>query len=149
MEATVSWNTKLTFTGNARGHETIMDTTLKNGGLNRGPTPKEILLESMSACAGIDVVAILDKSKHLPLTLDIHATAETRKTGPSVFEFVKMTYKASGDTPAPDLLKAVELSMTKYCGVTAMITKVCPVTYEVFLNGEKIGDGQAKFQFEN
>ncbi len=149
MEATVSWNTKLTFTGNAHGHETVMDTSLKNGGLNRGPTPKEILLESMCACAGMDVIAILDKSKHSPLTLDIHATAETMKTGPSVFEFVKMSYKGSGDTPAAEFLKAVEFSMTKYCGVTAMITKVCPVTYEVFLNGVKIGDGQAKFQFEN
>lgn len=149
MEASVSWNTKLTFTGNARGHETVMDTTLKNGGLNRGPSPKEILLESMCACAGIDVIAILEKKNLLPLTLDMSASAETKKTGPSVFEFVHLGFKASGNTPASELIHAVELSMTKYCGVTAMITKVCPVTYEIFLNGEKVGEGQAKFQFEN
>lgn len=145
MEALVSWNTKLTFTGVARGHETVMDTTLKNGGLNRGPSPKEVLLESMCACAGIDVIAILEKSKHLPLTLEMKAAAEQTKTTPAVFAFVNIQYKASGSTPSSELLKAVELSMTKYCGVTAMITKICPVTYEVFLNGDKIGEGEAKF----
>lgn len=145
METIVAWNTKLTFTGNARGHETVMDTTLKNGGLNRGPSPKEILLESMCACAGIDVIAILEKGHQLPLTLEMKATAEQTKTTPAIFAFVNIQYKASGNTPSDDLLKAVELSMTKYCGVTAMITKTCPVTYEVFLNGEKIGEGVAKF----
>lgn len=145
MEALVSWNTKLTFTGNSRGRETVMDTTLANGGLNRGPSPKEIVLQAMCACAGIDVIAILEKSKHLPLTLDMSAKAEQTKTTPAVFEFVHIEYKASGDTPEKDLVRAVELSMTKYCGVTAMITKVCPVTYEVFLNGNRVGEGKANF----
>lgn len=145
METTVNWNTKLTFTGNARGHETVMDTTFNNGGLNRGPSPKEILLESMCACAGIDVIAILEKSNQLPLTLEMKATAEQTKTTPAVFEFVHIKFVGMGSTPAKDFIKAVELSMTKYCGVTAMITKVCPVSYEVVLNDEKISEGRAKF----
>jgi putative redox protein len=145
MDAIVSWNTKLTFTGNSRGLETVMDTTFANGGLNRGPSPKEIVLQAMCACAGIDVIAILEKSKHLPLTLDMSANAEQTKTTPAVFEFVHIVFKATGDTSEKDLLKAVELSMTKYCGVTAMITKVCPVTYDVFLNGNKVSEGIAKF----
>lgn len=147
MEVSVSWNTKLTFIGTARGHETVMDTPLKNGGLNLGPTPKEILLEAMCACAGIDVIAILEKNKHLPLTLEMNASAEQSKTTPAVFESVIIQYKSSGDIAATELIKAVELSMTKYCGVTAMITKVCPVSYEIFLNGEWIGEGKAKFNF--
>lgn len=146
MEATVSWNTKLTFTGNTRGHETVMDTSLKNGGLNRGPTPKELVLEAMCGCAGMDVISILEKKHHLPLTLAIHASAELTNTTPAIFASVKIAYKALGEIPGADLIRAVELSMTKYCGVTAMIAKACPVTYEIFLNEDKIGNGLAKFE---
>lgn len=145
MEATVSWNTHLSFTGRTRGHETELDTVFKNGGLNRGPTPKEILLESMCACSGMDVIAILDKSKHLPLTFEMSAHAEQTKTTPAYFAFVKIIYKAMGDTPANELIKAVDLSMTKYCGVSYMISKVCPITYDIFLNDQKVGSGEAKF----
>jgi len=41
------------------------------------------------------------------------------------------------------VLKAVNLSMTKYCGVSAMIAKAAPIYYKVNINGSEVGSGQA------
>lgn len=146
MEANVKWNTKLSFTGHVRGHETIMDTSLANGSLNRGPSPKEMLLNAISACAGMDVVAILEKKNpHSLLTLDINAKAEMTKTTPSYFAVINLTFKLSGEVDKESAIKACEASMTKYCGVSYMLVKACPIYYEVVLNGEKVFTGESKF----
>ncbi len=148
MEANVKWNTKLSFTGNVRGHETLMDTTLANGSLNRGPNPKEMLLNSISACAGMDIVSILEKHKENILTLDINAKAVMTKTTPAYFASIKLIYKISGEVSKESAIRACEASMTKYCGVSFMLSKVCPITYDVILNGESIHSGESKFAID-
>lgn len=145
MEANVKWNTKLSFTGHVRGHETIMDTSLANGSLNRGPSPKEMLLNAISACAGMDVVSILEKNKQDLLNLEILAKADMTKTTPSYFSIINLSFKLTGGVDKDWAIKACEASMTKYCGVSFMLSKACPIHYEVVLNGEKIFAGESKF----
>ncbi len=145
MEANVKWNTKLSFTGNVRGHETPLDTTLANGSLNRGPSPKEMLLNSISACAGMDIVSILEKKKGNLINLEISASAELTKTTPSYFSMISLIFKIYGDVSKEDAINSCTLSMTKYCGVSFMLLKVCPITYEVKLNNESIFKGNSKF----
>lgn len=146
MEANVKWISKLSFTGNVRGHETPMDTTLANGSFNRGPSPKEMLLNAISGCAGMDVASILEKNKENLLTLDIKATANTTKTTPSYFSDINLIFKLSGSMEKESVIKACELSMTKYCGVSYMLGKACPISYDVYLNSEKVFTGISKFE---
>ena len=40
--------------------------------------------------------------------------------------------------------KAVELSMTRYCRVSAMISKAVTIYYHIFLNENKLINGQTK-----
>ena len=145
MEAVVKWNSKLSFTGHVRGHETLMDTTLANGSLNRGPSPKEMLLNAISACAGMDVASILEKNNKDLLTLDIHAKADMTKTTPSYFSIINLSFNLSGGVEKDSAIKACEASMTKYCGVSYMLSKACPIHYEVVLNGEKVFSGESNF----
>jgi putative redox protein len=145
METNVKWNSKLSFTGNVRGHETQMDTTFANGSLNRGPTPKELLLNSVSACAGMDIASILEGHKENLLTLDINAKAEMTKSTPSYFASIHLIFKLSGGLSKESAIKACVSSMTKYCGVSFMLGKVCPITYDVVLNGEQVFSGESKF----
>jgi putative redox protein len=145
MEANVKWNSKLSFTGVVRGHETQMDVPFEQGGLNRGPNPKELLLNSISACAGMDIASILEGHKEDLLTLDINATAELTKTTPSYFSSIKLIFKLSGGLKKESAIKACVASMTKYCGVSYMLSKACPITYEVYLNGESVFAGESKF----
>ncbi len=145
MEALVKWNSKLSFTGFVRGHETPLDTTFANGSLNRGPSPKEMLLNSISACAGMDIASILEKNKGNLVNLEILANAEMTKTTPSYFANIHLVFKIFGTVTSEQAIKSCELSMTKYCGVSFMLAKVCPITYEVFLNNETVYKGISKF----
>jgi putative redox protein len=145
MEANVKWNSKLSFTGNIRGFETNLDTTFANGGLNRGPNPKEMILNSLCACAGMDVASILEGHKEDLLTLDLNAKGELTKTTPSYFSAINVIFKLSGGLKKDSAIKACHASMTKYCGVSYMLGKVCPITYEVQLNGESVFSGESKF----
>jgi putative redox protein len=145
MEANIKWNSKLSFTGIVRGHETQMDTTLANGSLNRGPNPKEMLLNSVSACAGMDIASILEKHNEKLLTLDINAKAELTKTTPAYFSSVNLIFKLTGELSKESAIKACEASMTKYCGVSFMLSKACPIYYDVELNGEKVFSAESKF----
>jgi putative redox protein len=57
-----------------------------------------------------------------------------------------MIYKLTGQDLSVDKVReAVELSMTKFCGVSAMISKVVPIFYTIVINGEVEHRGQAKF----
>lgn len=145
MKSKVLWNTELSFTGIVRGHETQLDTTLANGSLNRGPSPKEMLLNAIGACAGMDIVSIFKKNKQDLLSLEIEASAELTNTTPSYFSKIHLVYKIFGEVSSAEAIKSCDLSMTKYCGVSYMLLKTCPITYEVKLNNELISNGFSHF----
>lgn len=132
-----------TFEAQMRDHRVIMDTKDSN----QGPTPKEILLSSICACSGIDVVSILQKMRTDLQSCEIFAETDTTSTYPSIFTEVKIVFDIKGSDIKPDQAKkAVVLSMTKYCGVSAMVVKASPMKYEVVLNGAVIAQGQANFE---
>ena len=145
MSTVTKWKKDLAFEVTARDHKVILDTKLENQP-GAGPTPKEILLGSISACAGIDVVSILQKMRVQLVSCEVFAEADTTTEQPSIFKEVHLRFDVQGaDIKDTQALKAVNLSMTKYCGVTAMVFQASPVRYEVVLNGQNLGEFYAKF----
>jgi putative redox protein len=71
--------------------------------------------------------------------------SQTSKGYPAVFEKAELTYSAQGSIDGDKFLEAVKLSQTKYCGVSAMLSKSFPIHYRVELNGTEIGRGEAYF----
>jgi putative redox protein len=135
MKVTTNWVSHLAFDVTADTGQTVrLDTTIENGSLGSGMNPKKMMLASLCGCSGIDVVEILNKMK-VPFTnLSIEATAEQTDTVPKVFSVINMTYKADVDEAHLDqFTRAVSLSQEKYCGVSAMLAKVCPIHYTVEL----------------
>ena len=53
----------MAFTAEINGHKVLMDTTADDGGHDSGPSPKRLMLASLSGCTGIDIVSILNKMK--------------------------------------------------------------------------------------
>ncbi|MNK07820.1 hypothetical protein D3C87_257400 [compost metagenome] len=137
------WKGGLAFEAQMRGHKVMLDTK----DADQGPTPKEILLASICACSGIDVASILQKMRvHLESCV-ISSETDTTTTYPSIFTEVKIIYDIKGsDIKVDQAVKAVTLSMTKYCGVSAMVVKAVPLKYEVILNGEKVAEAFANFE---
>src|SRR6476661_3084559 len=111
MEAVVNWKTGLSFEGTASGHTVAIDTTVAGGGGDTGMSPKQMLLASLCACSGMDVVEIIQKMRVRFTQLQIVAEAEQTDTHPKVFKYINMKYRA--DVSADDvekLEKAIVLS---------------------------------------
>jgi putative redox protein len=144
MDATCVWKGGQSFDAVNRQHTTPMDAKPPFG-KDKAATPKEMLLNAISGCTAMDVISLLRKSKEEPRTFSIEAHADLTPGQPSVFSRVHLVYRLEGELVENHVLEAVQKSMSLYCGVTAMIVKAAPVTYEIFQNGSKIGEGEARF----
>jgi putative redox protein len=64
--------------------------------------------------------------------VNIDIEAEVREQDPKIYNYIKIIYRFKGKNISYDKVeKAVKLSMEKYCGVSAMLEKAVPITYEV------------------
>ena len=121
----------ITFSGRTdSNHWLTMDGPVEFGGSNAGIRPKELLLLAIAGCTGSDVASILAK-KRVPLSgFDIHVTAEETQEHPKTFSSMHIEYVFRGDGINPkDVERAIDLSLTKYCGVTAMFQKAMDITH--------------------
>lgn len=121
----------ITFVGKAdSGHWITMDGPENFGGSNAGVRPKELLLIGLGGCTGSDVVTILQKKKIKVDGFEMNITSEVSEEHPQVFTKINVEYVFYGkDIQEKDIERAIELSMTKYCSVTAMLSKAMPVTH--------------------
>lgn len=145
----MTWIKGMEFQAENRGHMTKFDVSPEQGGADAGPTPKEVLLNAMCACSGMDIVSIAKKMRQEISSLKIEAKAEKTNTIPSYFASVHIRYYFEGkDLDREKTIRNVCLSMTKYCGVSYMVSKASPVTFDVTLNGQLIHEDKAEFALE-
>jgi len=121
----------ITFIGKAdSGHWITMDGPENFGGSNSGIRPKELLMVGLGGCTGSDVVTILQKKKIDVDGFEMNISADVREEHPQVYTKMHIEYVFYGKSIEPkDVERAIELSMTKYCSVTAMLQKAMPVTH--------------------
>ncbi|MGA9364252.1 MAG: OsmC family protein [Bacteroidota bacterium] len=111
-------------------HWVIMDGPETFGGGNAGARPKELLLFALGGCTASDVIPILSK-KRVPLQgFEIHLTGDVREEHPQVFTDIHIEYIFYGEGIDPvDIERAIELSTTKYCAVSAMLRPSVKITH--------------------
>ena len=135
MKTITKWVDGLAFDATAdTGHTVRIDTSIEGGGLGSGMNPKKMLLGSLNACSGMDVVEMLKKMRITFTKFEIEAEAEQTEEHPKVFKSINMVYRI--DVKPEDLDKvtrAVTLSQEKYCGVSAMLAKHCTINYTIEL----------------
>lgn len=146
MKNVLNWSKEMRFEAVADGNSVAMDAKSPIG-KGSAQTPKELMAAGLGGCTAMDVVAFLKKEKQALSELNVEVEVETSKSGyPVVFTHALISFNATGVLDPQILLKAVELSQTKYCGVSAMLAKAFPIEYVVRLNGEEIGRGRADFK---
>ena len=93
-----------------------------------GPSAKKLLLSSLAACTGIDIVSTLEKMR-VPFTgLELETEADLTDTYPKVYSEIRLIYRVFGkDLDKSKVERAVKLSKEKYCGVSTMLEKNCPI----------------------
>ena len=145
MKITTIWGEKMRFVAEVDNHTAPMDTKPPIGD-DTAITPKQMLLAAICGCTGMDVVALL-KKHHQPLSkFEIEAEASvTEGAHPIVFKEVQLVFKIQGALEKEKVLEAITLSQTKFCSVSAMLSKSFPINYTVQLNSENIGAGSAQF----
>lgn len=121
----------VTFTGKAdSNHWVMMDGPSAFGGSDGAIRPKELLLLALGGCTGSDVVTILEKKRLKIEDFEINLSAEMQEEHPQVYTKINIEYVFKGkNIPEKDVERAIELSQTKYCSVTAMLQKAIEITH--------------------
>ena len=103
-----------------------------DGEKERGHGPKALLLSGLAGCSGIDVVDILEKMRVEFSEFTIEVETEQTDEHPKVFKDIHITFRMKTD-PANEekIRKAIELSLEKYCGVSAMLRKNSDIQYKL------------------
>ena len=101
-----------------------------DGARKKGFGPKALLLAGLGGCSGIDVVDILKKMRVDFSAFSIEVKAAQTEELPKVYKDIYVTYKVKTDAANEEKVrKAIELSLEKYCGVSAMLQKNSPIHY--------------------
>ena len=130
-KAQVTWvGPGLRLIGEAGGPAIILDHALE--GEDRpesGPTPMKVVLIGLCGCTAMDVVSILQKKRQPFTGLEVHATAERAGDHPKVYTQIHLEYVVKGKGVDPQAVeRAIELSQSKYCSVSAMLAKTATIT---------------------
>ncbi len=106
-----------------------------DGNKENGFGPKALLLSALAACSGIDVVDILEKKRVQFSDFEIDVQAEQTTEHPKVFKDIHVIYKIKTEKANEDKVrKAIDLSLDKYCGVSAMLKKNSAIHYKLELH---------------
>lgn len=132
MKTTTIWKQNMAFDSELEGHHISIDGGTDTAGKRLGFGPKALLLTGLAGCSGIDVVDILKKMKVKFSKLTISAEAEQTEEHPRVFKDITLVYTSDvSETDKDKLIRAIELSVDKYCGVAAMLKKNSTIHYRI------------------
>lgn len=93
-----------------------------DAGNRAGPSPTESILSALAACTSMDVAAILRKKRQPAVSYRIAVTGEKRDEHPQVYTSIVVEHQLAGDVEPEAVRRAVELSATTYCPVSAMLS---------------------------
>ncbi|MBI2760062.1 MAG: OsmC family protein [Chloroflexi bacterium] len=130
--ASVELQSGMTFLGaTGSGHTLLLDSSIEHGGEGLAPTPMELVLLALAGCTGMDVIAMLRKMRQTVTGYEVRVTGDERATDhPRVYTAITVEHIVHG--PALDdaaVARAVNLSSTRYCPVSAMLGETARVTH--------------------
>ena len=133
----------LSFIGKAgSNHWVALDSHIEGLLPAAATSPKELLLLAVGGCTGMDMASLLNKRRVPFRKLELTLAAEEAVEHPRVFTRIDLTYKIEGENvPVPEIERAIKMSQDKYCSVSAMVRKACPIHWTAELNGQKVLSG--------
>ncbi len=134
-EVETQWMGKMQFNAVVNGHTIIMDAPERSGGEDIGPIPKPLILTALAGCTGMDIVTLLRKADKPVDDFDVKVTGELSKQAPLQYIAIHLIYNFRGAVDNQEVaILAVNDSQEKYCGVSSMLKKALPVTWEIHYN---------------
>ncbi len=132
-EIECSWKGDMAFSAQVNGHEILLDADEAVGGHDAGPRPKPLILVALAGCSGMDVVSILKKMREPVSWFNMKVRGELSEEHPKTYTAITLVYefKAADGLKDENVRKAIDLSQERYCGVSALLKKALPVSFEV------------------
>lgn len=144
-EIETQWMGKMQFNALVNDHTIIMDAPERVGGEDQGPIPKPFVLTALSGCTGMDVIALLRKQGKQLTDLNLKVSGEISKQSPIEYVSANIVYEMKGkEEDRQSAYDAVMTSQDKICGVSSMLKKIMPVTWQIIYNGEEIFNNQTQ-----
>lgn len=130
MKTNVKWVGDMTFLGrSASGHNVVFDAS--GSEISAAPSPMEMVLMTMGACASVDVVDALKTETSSIATCEVEIDGHRVDSAPRVFDEVVATFVIKGENlTETQVEKAVKDSETKYCSVAKMLEGKVKITFE-------------------
>jgi putative redox protein len=128
-QAEVDWSGDNVFLGSdASGHTVVFDSAQST---SKGISPMTVLLTSLGACTGMDIVAILKKRKQNLSSLRIFVSGERPEYGlPKPWTSIHIKYVLSGVGLERELVEeAIRESNEKFCSVGATIQPTAKISH--------------------
>ncbi len=126
------WQSDMHFVADAEGGNIVLDADEAVGGKGLGLRPKQLMLVSLSGCAGMDVASLLKKMRAEVEEFKIEVDAELTDEHPKVYKKVVVHYYFKDKNYKKDKIeKAINLSVNRYCGVFEMFRQFCDISHEI------------------
>ena len=101
----------------------------------------ELVVKALCGCSAMDIVSILKKQRQTFDGIEITADAQRADATPAVFDSIHLTFAFRGDTLNHQrVMRAVRLSVEKYCSVAEMLSSSVKITYSVLVNSVRVGE---------
>ncbi len=131
----LAWDGGLRFTSrDGFGHSITVDAPEDDGQPFDGFKPGELLLTSLAACSGIDVVGILERQRQRVTGVGIQVRSIQLPDRPWTWTDIEFAYTVTGHgLTAVAVERVIHLSETKYCSVGATLSPQVNITstYEI------------------
>ena len=99
----------------------------------------------MMGCTAMDVISMLEKMRQKIEYFEMKIEAQKNTHHPIYFKSSTLKYYLTGDIQPDKAIKAIDSSLTKYCGVNFMISKAGKIFFELHVNNTLIHQGEAHF----
>jgi putative redox protein len=136
MDAKVIWSQRLSFQGESdSGFKVNLGNRPEVGLDSDGFPPMELIAIGLAGCTAMDVISILQKKRQDISRFEVRVHAERSAEHPKVFTQAEIEYFITGNQVQEEaVLRAIELSATRYCPAQVMFSRVFPIElrYHIF-----------------
>ncbi|HSC52937.1 MAG TPA: OsmC family protein [Phnomibacter sp.] len=138
-EIETQWMGKMQFNALVNGHTIVMDAPERVGGEDNGTIPKPLVLTALSGCTGMDVVALLRRANVVMDDFNLKVTGELSKRPPIEYVAIHIVYEIKAkEEYREQVLNVITDSQENICGVSHMLKKALPVTWEISFNNKQV-----------
>lgn len=132
----VEWKEGLVFEAHQQERSFPIVSSTGEDPTNAGISPKQMLLTALAGCTGMDVASLLPKMRVPFTSLRVRVTGELTEDHPKMYRTMHVVYEIGAPESFRNQVEmAVDKSVSKYCGVSAMLEKASTITHEIVMLG--------------